>query len=148
MDNKYGINEESELNLSTLVTFTRAEHIIHEIEYRTIREGGLTTSQFGVLEALYHLGDLKIGEIMERMLTTSGNITVVVKNLEKDELITTYKSKSDKRSTMITITKKGRNKIADIFPKHIESINSIFKTLTVEEKMILKEILEKFKTLK
>lgn len=148
MEKKYSTDEESKLNLSTLVTFTRAEHTIHEMEYRTIKKWGLTVSQFGVLEALYHLGDLKIGDVMEKMLTTPGNMTVVIKNLEKEGFISTYKNDKDKRSTMITITEKGKEKVKLILPEHIENINYIFKTLTVEEKIVLKEILKKFKDLK
>lgn len=63
-----------------------------------MKAGGLTSSQFAVLEALYNKGDLKICEIIEKILTTSGNITVVIKNLEKEEFISKYPDPEDKRS--------------------------------------------------
>jgi len=44
------------------------------------------------MEALYHLGDLKICEIIEKTLSTSGNMTVVIRNLEKESYITRYQS--------------------------------------------------------
>ncbi len=55
--------KENNLDLSTLVVFTRAEHEIHKREFQTIKETGLTVAQFGVLEALYNKGDLKIYEL-------------------------------------------------------------------------------------
>lgn len=144
LDNNY----ETNLNLSTLVVFTRAEQKIHKMEYETMKAGGLTSSQFAVLEALYNKGDLRICELIEKILTTSGNITVVIKNLEKDEFIRKYSDPEDKRSMIISITDKGRKIMDDIFPKHVENINEIFSILTIEEKLELKKILKKFKDLK
>ena len=137
--------KDSKLNLSTLIAFTRAEHKIHNLEYKTIKESGLTISQFGVLEVLYNKGNLRIGEIMEKILTTSGSITVVIKNLEKDGFIKKISDPLDKRSTIISITDKGIKVIEEILPDHIKNINNIFDVLTNEEKIVLKDILNKFK---
>lgn len=145
MKNINDIINENKLVLSTLITFTRAEHTIHKKELQTIKESGLTTAQFGVLEVLYNKGDLKIFEIMEKILTTSGNITVVIKNLEKDGLVKKNSDPEDKRSTIISITDKGKKIIEDILPKHIENISDIFSVLTEEEQISLKNILKKFK---
>lgn len=139
------IISENKLELSTLITFTRAEHIIHKKELETIKESGLTITQFAVLEVLYNKGDLKICEIIEKILTTSGNITVVIKNLEKDGLVKKNLDSKDKRSTIISITDKGKKIIEDILPNHIENISGIFSILTDEEKITLKNILKKFK---
>ena len=139
--------KENELDLSTLVVFTRAEHAIHKKEYQTIKESGLTPAQFGVLEALYNKGDLKINELIEKILTTSGNITVVIKNLEKEGLIQKSADPKDKRSCIISLTDKGKQYIETILPKHIDNIRSIFEVLSNEEKRVLKDILKKFKTL-
>jgi MarR family transcriptional regulator, 2-MHQ and catechol-resistance regulon repressor len=147
MENIKKLINNSQLNLSTLIAFTRAEHKIHNLEYKTIKDSGLTISQFGVLEALYNKGDLRIGEIMQKILTTSGNITVVIKNLEKDGFIKKNPDPLDKRSTIISITDKGINTIEEILPEHIKNINNIFSILTDEEKLVLKEILKKFKQL-
>lgn len=139
--------KECELDLSTLVVFTRAEHTIHKKEYQTIKESGLTPAQFGVLEALYNKGDLRICELIEKILTTSGNITVVIKNLEKDGLVKKIPDPNDKRSCVISLTAKGKQVIESILPGHIENIRNIFDTLTDEEKMTLKTILKKFKNI-
>lgn len=139
--------KENELDLSTLVVFTRAEHTIHRIEYKTIKQSGLTIAQFGVLEALYNKGDLRICELIEKTLSTSGNITVVIKNLEKDGLIKKKLDPKDKRSCIISITEEGKSIIEDILPNHIKNIKEIFEILTEDEKKTLKTILKKFKNL-
>nr|WP_307992245.1 MarR family transcriptional regulator [uncultured Niameybacter sp.] len=145
-DIKNLINE-NKLDLSTLVVFTRAEHTIHKKEFQTIKEGGLTPAQFAVLEALYNKGDLRIGEIIEKILTTSGNITVVIKNLEKEGLVKKALDPEDKRSAIISLTDKGKEVVEDILPNHIENIKDIFSVLTDEEKIVLKNILKKFKNI-
>lgn len=145
MSNIKNLIDNSKLNLSTLIAFTRAEHKIHNLEYSSIKKSGLTISQFGVLEALYSKGDLRICEIIEKILTTSGNITVVIKNLEKEGLVKRNPDSLDKRSTIISITDKGKNIIEEILPEHIKNINDIFSVLTDEEKILLKSILKKFK---
>ena len=149
MDKKYESNKDknyiTNLNLSTLIVFTRAEQKIHKIEYETIKAGGLTNSQFAVLEVLYSKGDLKICEIIEKILTTSGNVTVVIKNLEKDGLVSKKIDPEDKRSMLISITDKGKKVMDEIFPKHVDNINKIFDILTIEEKLELKKILKKFR---
>ncbi len=44
---------------------------------------GLTESQFGVLDSLFHLGPMKQKEIGKKILKSGGNITMVINNLEK-----------------------------------------------------------------
>lgn len=46
-------------------------------------EYGLTFSQFMVLEALYSKGDMTVGEVRERILSTVGTISLIVNNLVK-----------------------------------------------------------------
>ncbi|WP_235899151.1 MarR family transcriptional regulator [Suipraeoptans intestinalis] len=41
----------------------------------------MTLSQFAVLEALYSKGDLTVGEVREKILSSVGTIPVIVNNL-------------------------------------------------------------------
>lgn len=145
MENIKKLIADNKLNLSTLIVFSRAEHEIHKREYQTIKATGLTIAQFGVLEALYNKGDMNINEIIESILATSGNMTVVIKNLEKDGFINKSIDSTDKRSSIISITEKGIAIIEEMMPSHIENINRILDILTEEEKLTLKKILKKFK---
>ena len=43
----------------------------------------VTITQFGVLEAIYHIGPLCQSELAEKLLRSGGNLTLVVDNLEK-----------------------------------------------------------------
>lgn len=143
MDNKKSYGEISDLNLKTIIALRRGIQYIDRKEIPLIREGGLTVSQFGVLEALYHKGDLRISEIIEKTLSTGGNMTVVIDNLEKEGLVSRYRGDNDRRVILVKITEKGRQLIEDIFPKHIENINDILSILSIDEKNSLIFLLKK-----
>lgn len=49
----------------------------------TFKEFNLTPTQFGVMDMLNAKGRMKISELIDCMLATSGNMTVVIKNMEK-----------------------------------------------------------------
>lgn len=139
--NTYG--ELSDLNLKTLVALSRCMQSVHKREYKTIKEGGLTVSQFAVLEVLYHKGDLRVSEIIEKILSTGGNMTVVIDNLAKENLVERRIDPGDRRVSLISITEKGRKLMSEIFPKHVENINEIFSVLTADEKKNLIGLLKK-----
>jgi DNA-binding MarR family transcriptional regulator len=140
---KISYGELSDLNLKTLIALSRSTQRVHKREHKTIKEGGLTVSQFAVLEILYHKGDLIISEILEKALATGGNMTVVIDNLVKEDLVRRCSDPKDRRVNLISITDKGRKLISDIFPKHVDNINEIFSVLTTEEKNTLINILKK-----
>ena len=139
--NIYG--ELEDLNLKTLIALSRCTQNVHKREYKTIKEGGLTVSQFAVLEILYHKGDLRVCEIIEKILSTGGNMTVVIDNLVKQNLVKRCIDPKDRRVNLISITEEGRKLISGIFPKHLENINEIFSVLTSEEKKNLIRLLKK-----
>ena len=139
--NTYG--ELVDLNLKTLIALSRCTQNVHKREYKTIKEGGLTVSQFAVLEILYHKGDLRVCEIIDKILSTGGNMTVVIDNLVKQNLVKRCTDPKDRRVNLISITEEGKSLISGIFPKHLENINEIFSVLSLEEKKNLKSLLKK-----
>ena len=138
-------NEEEQLDLRMIIALSRTMQIINRKQTRLINEYGLTMPQFGVLEILYHKGDLCINDIIEKTLSTSGNMTVVIENLRKDGYIKKEKSKEDQRKYMISLTDKGRDTISRIFPNHLLNIRDIFKKYSENEKEELLDLLDKFR---
>lgn len=146
MKNKINYGEENELNLKVVIGVSRANQAIQKHSAVTFKEGGLTTAQFAVLEALYHKGTLTIQEIIKSILSTGGNMTVVIHNLEKEKLIERHVNPEDKRSSLIEITDKGKKIIEEIFPNHLQGLKEEFQILTKEEKQTLITILKKLGT--
>lgn len=136
-------DKKENLNLKALIALSRCAQHVHKLEYRTIKEGGLTVSQFAVLEVLYHKGDLRVSEIIEKILATGGNMTVVIDNLEREHLVKRSIDPTDKRANIIQLTSKGHNLMSQIFPNHEENINTIFSVLSDDEKRELIRLLKK-----
>jgi MarR family transcriptional regulator, 2-MHQ and catechol-resistance regulon repressor len=95
-----------------------------------LEEAGLSLGQFAVLEALYHVGPLNLGDLARRVLTSSGNLTLVVDNLEKRGLVKRGQQGRDKRFVRATITPAGRRLIARIFPEHVRRITEVMGRLS------------------
>ena len=135
----------NETALHSLVVFRRASNAIGRQEIQTIKKHNLTVAQFGVMEALYNKGNLRIQDLIDKLLSTSGNMTVVIRNMIRDGYIFKVADEKDKRSFLIGLTPLGRQTIEKILPEHYENIGQIFSILSTEEQETLSTILKKFK---
>lgn len=108
-----------------------------------VAEYGLTTPQFGILEALYHLGPLSLGELAEKLLVTGGNVTYVMDRLEEQGLVYRERSPEDRRVVQAKLTAAGRDLIGRVFPGHGAFIEELCGQLDVEEQEQLRVLLKK-----
>lgn len=129
--------------LNTFIKLMRATESINNRLNRHLAEVDLTVSQFGALEALYHLGPLNQRAIAEKLLKSGGNITMVIDNLEKSGYVKRKKDPQDRRAVLIHLTKKGDEFISDFFPKHLDKIKKEFSVLTESEKKELAAMCKK-----
>ena len=116
--------------LSAYVKLLRASETVHSEATRTLAGEGLSASQFAVLEALYHVGPMCLSELADKILKTSGNLTMVVGNLQKNGLVTRQPSAEDRRFVSVVITEKGRKLMARVFPVHLERIVELMSRLS------------------
>jgi MarR family 2-MHQ and catechol resistance regulon transcriptional repressor len=131
------------LALDTMIKLTRATNTLMARLARRSTYGELTESQFGTLEALYHLGPMSQTEICGKLLKSSGNTTLVVDNLEKHGLVQRQRDESDRRVVMVQLTEAGRQLIARIFPAHAAAVAEEMSVLTTEEQQQLGELCRK-----
>jgi MarR family 2-MHQ and catechol resistance regulon transcriptional repressor len=96
-------------------------------------QAGLSHGQFAVLEALFHVGPLYLGGLAQRILSSSGNLTLVLENLEKRGLAKRRHQGPDKRFVLATITPAGRRLMARIFPAHARRITEVMGRLSSNE---------------
>ncbi len=91
-----------------------------------VAAAGLTGSQFGVLETLLHLGPLPQCTLARKHLTSPGNLTLVLNNLERDGLVRRQRSEADRRYVQVQLTDAGRALITDLFPRHARALTDLF----------------------
>lgn len=131
------------LALSTYVKLMRAANSARGYAARSLRDTNLTLTQFAVLEALYHLGPLSLSDIARKVLTTGGNLTMVVGNLEKLGLARRQSCPEDKRVLIVVLTAKGKTLLRDVFPKHATAIVEFLTILSPEEQEHLGDLCRK-----
>ena len=129
--------------LNTYVKLMRATESVTARAHRQLSTFGLSFSQFGVLEALYHRGPMSQSEIGQKILRSSGNMTMVIDNLEKRQLVKRERSQVDRRFFIIHLTEKGRKLISEIFPSHAREIAREFGILTASEQQTLGRLCKK-----
>lgn len=138
--------DSEKLALNTFIKLMRATESFNKMTNLGFKEAGLTESQFGILEALYHLGSMCQSKLGEKILKSRGNITLVIDNLEKQGLVERIRSKEDRRYIEISLTKSGESLIKKVFPKHSQEIANFFSILTEGEIEKLGEICKKLGT--
>jgi MarR family 2-MHQ and catechol resistance regulon transcriptional repressor len=140
---RYQRNKEELRALRTYVKLMRATESVTARIHRHLSSTGLTISQFAVLEALYHLGPMSQREIGQKILRSSGNITMVIDNLEKNQLVRRERKEADRRFFIVHLTDRGYSLINKLFPSHAAVIAKDFGVLTAAEQDALGSLCKK-----
>lgn len=140
MPTHYQGSSEIRIALDTYIKLTRAVSSLEERINRSGAFGDLTHSQFGVLEALYHLGPLCQGELSGKLLKSTGNITLVLDNLEKRGLVQRRRESEDRRMVTILLTPIGELLIRQVFPVVARAISHEVNVLGLEEQESLQNL--------
>ncbi|MCA9873017.1 MAG: MarR family transcriptional regulator [Anaerolineales bacterium] len=119
--------------LDLYIKLTRAADAVNGRINRHLADENLTISQFGVLEALYHLGPLHQHELAEKILKSTGNMTLVLDNLAKRELVERCRDEEDRRYVTVHLTEDGRALIARMFPNHVATVVAEMAVLSAAE---------------
>jgi MarR family 2-MHQ and catechol resistance regulon transcriptional repressor len=115
--------------LKLWVVLARAFDAIDRHSRASIARFGLGTTEFGVLEVLYHKGELPVCDVQRRILVESSSTTYVVDKLVKRGFVQRRASRRDRRVILLALTAAGRRLIARIFPPHANAIREAVCTL-------------------
>jgi MarR family 2-MHQ and catechol resistance regulon transcriptional repressor len=129
--------------LDAYIKLMRAAGSVMTRVHRHLTEERLSASQFGVLEALHHLGPLSQRELGRKILKSSGNITMVVDNLERRRLVRRERGGGDRRVVTAHLTDAGRRVIRSLFPRHVAGILREIAVLTPAEQAELGRLCRK-----
>lgn len=134
-------NEDS---LKALTTILRASSSVERVVKEDMISYGLNATEFTVMEYLYNKGKQPIQMIGKKILLASSSITYVIDRLEEKGLVQRVADIKDRRVTFAELTKEGYSKMEDIFPKHAQTIEKVFKNLSDSDlnklRTLLKEV--------
>ena len=143
MGTHYSGTEEEIAALDSFIKLSRAADSVTQLTHRHLQAQNLSISQFGVLEALAHLGPLQPGQLAQKVLKSSGNMTLVIDNLVKRGLVQRERRSDDRRCIDITLTNEGSALIDQIFPAHVQGVVQVMGVLTQVEQQQLAQLCRK-----
>lgn len=132
-------------SMAVYISMSRVINTLRRENNKLILKHDLTLGQFAVMEALYSKGRLSTGEVMEKILSTSGNIPVIVKNLEKDGFISRNQDESDRRKYILSLTDKGKDLMDEIVPENLKFMDELISLWDDEDKEELIMLMNKFR---
>ncbi len=137
-------SDEEEQALRLWIALARCYGTLSREVASKVAEYGLTTPQFGILEALHHLGPLTLGELANKLLVTGGNITYIMDRLEDQGLVVRDRSRTDRRIVRARLTSAGEELIENVFPGHAAYIARMAESLEPDERAELRRLLKKW----
>ncbi len=111
-----------DIALKLWVVLARAFDAVDHHSRSSIARFGLGTTEFGVLEVLYHKGELAVCDVQRRILVESSSTTYVVDKLVTRGLVRRRHSSHDRRVVLVALTPAGRRVIERIFPLHADAM--------------------------
>jgi len=123
-----------ELSLKLWVVLSRAFDAVQTHAAADAARHGLTLTEFGVMEALYHKGPLLLGEVQRKILVTSGGVTYLVDRLVAKGLVERRRCEKDRRAWYAALTEEGEALIREIFPQHADAVARAVSGLDEAEK--------------
>ena len=103
---------------------------------------GITLPRFDLMAQLErHPDGLSMGELSRRMMVTGGNITAIVDQLEKENLVVRVVGVNDRRSFTVKLTQAGRDAFTDMAIAHEAWVADLFEGLSVSQQSELHTLL-------
>jgi MarR family 2-MHQ and catechol resistance regulon transcriptional repressor len=121
----------------------KAFHAIGAYVEPKLRESGLGSSDFRVLEVLLHKGPMAVNTIGPKVLLTPGSISTAVERLHERGLVARFDCAKDRRRRIVDLTLEGRNLISCVFNAHAAHVEELMTTLSLDERAELQRLLKK-----
>jgi DNA-binding MarR family transcriptional regulator len=113
---------------------------------RHLQRRGLQPGWFDVLAALRRAGppfELNPTQLAEAMLLSSGGMTKRLDRLVEAGLVERRPDPSDRRGTLVRLTRRGRTLVDKIVDEHLENQRALFRSLTPRQRRQLDGLLRK-----
>ena len=125
--------------LRLLSSTTRIEDTIRQ---RLREQFGITLPRFDLMAQLEREPEgLVMGEVSRRMMVTGGNVTTIVDQLEREQLVQRLPVPGDRRSYRLALTDAGRSTFATMAQAHEAWVRELMSPLSEKEQSQLAALL-------
>lgn len=136
-----------ELDASSMKVFGRMLRVMKHLgkmRAQSLEPFGFRDGEFDVLATLRRAGApycLSPTQLYKSLLVTSGAMTNRLNHLEEQGLIERIHDPDDKRSTLVSLTSNGRERIEQALIVHTETQNAILANLSDTQRQQLESLL-------
>lgn len=141
MPTHYKGSEEECRALNLYIKLFRAADSVAQATSKSMTSAGLTGTQFGTLETLYHLGPLNASTLARKHLKSRNNFTTVIDNLVRLGYAERKANERDRREVIVQLTDKGRTVIERVLPGHVAEVMAVMRGISAEEQCNLSKLL-------
>lgn len=134
---------DSQTALALVGAMARSHGALSKELERALGAHQLTTPQFAVLEMLGRRGPLPLHRIGEELGVSGGNVTCVIDNLAKLDLVVRQRDTQDRRVFQASLTPAGAARLATAQPVYQARAVALTAGLTDMEQGILVQLLQK-----
>jgi DNA-binding MarR family transcriptional regulator len=116
----------------------------HAVEQQLKADGDLTNPQFQILARLRSAPNqrLRMTDLADGLVYSRSGLTYQAAQLEKAGLVTRAPGEDDERSVTLTLTAAGQDRLAAVFPGHIEVVQRLmFDGMSADDIAALTEIM-------
>ena len=105
-----------------------------ELRERLRREFNATLPRFDVMAALYRAPEgMIMSEVSRFLMVSNGNVTGIVSRLVGDGLVIRAQRRDDRRTSIVRLTEKGRDRFEEMAAAHESWIDELLGGMTPEE---------------
>lgn len=115
--------------------------IVNELRRRLRTSFSMSLARFDLMSQLDSTRTgMRMGELSDRLMVTTGNITGLVDELETDSLVERMADPSSRRASLVRLTPKGRRLFRAAAKEHEAWIAGFFSALSQKDKKLMFDI--------
>jgi DNA-binding MarR family transcriptional regulator len=123
-----------------------AQMVEQEIRTMLREKFDTTLPRFEVLSALDRVPEgLTMGELTRWLMVTKGNLTGIAERLSEDGLIKRQPTPTDRRSFVVTLTKKGKKSYQEMEEEYENLLDILFSDISLDDSDMFTGVLTKVK---
>jgi DNA-binding MarR family transcriptional regulator len=142
------LESDSKARLRLWIRLLRASRLIEGVARERLKsQFNATLPRFDVMAALYRKPDgMLMSEISRFLMVSNGNVTGIVDRLVSDGLVARAQRNGDRRTSFVTLTRKGRAAFAEMATAHESWIDELLGGLSVRDAERMSAKLKSFRS--
>jgi DNA-binding MarR family transcriptional regulator len=139
---------DSKARLRLWIRLLRASRLIESVARERLKaQFGATLPRFDVMAALYRKPDgMLMSEISRFLMVSNGNVTGIVDRLVGDGLVARSQRNGDRRTSFITLTRKGRATFSEMAAAHESWVDELLSGVSARDAIELSAKLKSFRS--